>query len=78
MRYVEFRDAIWEELRRVPAGLTRAALKARLKLPYTIPCPEWVKQMEREIGLLRKRGSGRAYTWTGSTKKRREQKRGHH
>jgi hypothetical protein len=78
MRYVEFRDAIWEELRRVPDGLSWAELKTRLKLPYTIPCPEWVKQMEREVGLLRTRGSGRAYTWTVSAKKRREQKRGHH
>ena len=63
MRYIEFRDTIGKELRRVPSGLTWAALKSRLKLPYRIPCPEWVKQMEKEIGLLRERGSGRAFIW---------------
>ncbi len=63
MRYVEFRDAICEELRRFPAGLTWATLKSRLRLPYSSPCPEWVKQMEQEIGLSRQRGSGRAFTW---------------
>jgi len=63
MRYTEFRDAIHNELRRVPSGLTWAALKKRLELPYSIPCPEWVKQMEQEVGLLRERGSGRAFTW---------------
>ena len=63
MRYVEFRDAIKSELRRVPAGLTWADLKKRLKLPYDVPCPEWVKRMEQEIGLSRKRGAGRAFTW---------------
>jgi hypothetical protein len=69
MRYVEFRDAINSELRRVPAGLTWADLKKRLKLPYHIPCPEWVKQMEQEIGLSRQRGSGRAFTWRVSPRK---------
>ena len=63
MRYVEFRDAIKGELRSVPAGLTWADLKKRLKLPYDSPCPEWVKQMEQEIGLSRERVSGRAFTW---------------
>jgi hypothetical protein len=63
MRYVEFRDAIGKELRRVPSGLTWAALKSRLKLPYSTPCPEWLKQMEQDIGLSRERGSGRAFTW---------------
>src|SRR5579871_2052705 len=63
MRYVEFRDAIQGELRRSPAGLTWAALKSRLRLPYSTPCPEWVKQLEQEIGLRRERGAERAFTW---------------
>jgi hypothetical protein len=69
MRYVEFRDAIASELRRVPAGLTWAELKRQLKLPYATPCPEWVKQMELEIGLSRQRSSGRALTWRVSPRK---------
>lgn len=63
MRYVDFRDAIKSELRRVPAGLTWADLKQRLQLPYDSPCPEWVNRMEQEIGLSRQRVSGRAFTW---------------
>jgi hypothetical protein len=75
MRYAEFRDAIKGELRRVPAGLTWAALKKRLKLPYDSPCPEWVKQMEQEIGLSRERGPGRAFTWRVSLKKSKKSAR---
>jgi len=63
MRYIEFRDAIQAELRRTPAGLTWAELKARLKLPYDRPCPTWTKQLERDIDLIRKPGSGRAHVW---------------
>jgi hypothetical protein len=72
MRYVEFRDAIRIELQRVPAGLTWADLKKRLKLPYHSPCPEWVKQMEQEIGLSRERGPGRAFTWRLSPKESKQ------
>lgn len=64
MRYVEFRDAIRKELRRTPAGLTWAALRDRLDLPYDRPCPAWTKALEREIGLARVEGSGRALVWT--------------
>jgi len=63
MRYIEFRDAVSKELGRVPSGLTWAALRKRLKLPYHSPCPEWVKQMQGEIGLLRERDAERAFTW---------------
>jgi hypothetical protein len=63
MRYVEFRNAIEEELLQSDAGLTWAELKERLNLPYKQPCPEWVKRMEEEVGLSRVRGTGRAYVW---------------
>ncbi len=63
MRYVEFRNAIEEELLENRAGLTWAELRERLNLPYKQPCPEWVKRMEEEIGLSRARGTGRAYVW---------------
>jgi len=70
MRYVEFRDAIQHALRRSPAGLTWAALKSQLDLPYSTPCPEWVKRLEKEIGLSRERGSERAFTWRVAPAKR--------
>ena len=63
-RYVDFRDRIRDELRRTPEGLTWAQLKDRLDLPYDRPCQTWIRQMEREIGLTRARGTERAYLWT--------------
>lgn len=64
MRYVDFRDQIQKALRRNPRGLTWPELRDRLDLPYTQPCSTWVKQMEEEIGLIRTKGTGRAYVWT--------------
>ncbi len=63
MRYVEFRDAILQALRRRPAGLTWAELRDGLGLPYDRPCQSWVERMEKENGLTRTRGEGRAYVW---------------
>ena len=69
MRYTDFRDVIEQELRRNPGGLTWAELKQRLDLPYDRPCPTWVRQMGREVGLSRARGTGRAYLWKVGTAK---------
>ena len=63
MRYVEFRDAIRQALARNAGGLTWQQLKDRLDLPYDRPCASWVKQMEKEIGLSRTKGTGRALIW---------------
>jgi hypothetical protein len=63
MRYVEFRDAILSELRRSRSGLTWTELRERLDLPYRSPCYEWLRRMEREDGLTRTPGGGRALVW---------------
>src|ERR1051325_8705265 len=63
MHYVKFRDRIEEELQRNPNGLTWAALQKRLDLPYSRPCPSWIRRMETEIGLSRTRRSGPALIW---------------
>lgn len=63
MRYDEFKTAIQTELRRIPAGLTWLQLKERLDLPYARPCPTWIKCMEREIGLSRRKGPTAAHIW---------------
>ncbi len=63
MRYHEFRDAIRGELFRHPSGLTSVRLRARLDLPYDRPCPEWTRRLEKEIGLTRTKGEGRALMW---------------
>ncbi len=64
MRYVDFRDSIEKELKRHPEGFTWPELKKRLNLPYDSPCYEWLARMEKEIGLKRKKGEGRAFIWT--------------
>jgi hypothetical protein len=64
MRYTEFRDAIRDELRQTRSGLTWLQLRDRLGLPYEVPCPEWTRRLEEEIGLVRARGEGRAYVWS--------------
>ena len=64
MRYVDFRDSIRDELRNNPDGLTWKELKQRLDLPYESPCQTWVCQLEKEIGLSRTKGTGRAFVWT--------------
>jgi hypothetical protein len=63
MRYTDFRDSIHTELRRTSAGLTWGQLQQRLDLPYVRPCPEWTQRLEREIGLNRVKGQGRALVW---------------
>ena len=63
MSYVEFKKAIDRELRRRPEGLTWIQLQQRLNLPYDRPCQTWTNRLEQEIGLSRKKGSGRALLW---------------
>lgn len=63
MRYVDFRDAILNELRKNPKGLTWKELKKHLDLPYETPCQTWVRQLEQEIGLSRIKGEDRGYLW---------------
>jgi hypothetical protein len=63
MTYIEFRDSIRSALRKNSAGMTWAQLKLALDLPYARPCPEWTKQLEKEIGLVRRKGAGRAFVW---------------
>jgi hypothetical protein len=63
MRYVDFRDFIFEELRKNPKGLTWKELKENLKLPYKRPCQTWIGQLEEDIGLSREKGDGRALVW---------------
>ena len=71
MQYENFKDIIQKELARHPAGLTWAQLKRRLSLSYERPCAEWIKRMERDIGLTRTRREGRAFLWMIRPAKRR-------
>ena len=63
MTYVEFKQSIGSKLRKNSPGMTWNELKTALDLPYERPCPEWVRRLEKEIGLVRRKGAGRALVW---------------
>lgn len=53
MTYGQFRDSIQKELKKSSEGLTWTEIRAKLKLPQKVPNNKWVRQMEKDIGLLR-------------------------
>jgi hypothetical protein len=63
MKYTDFRDSIKNKLGKHPSGLTWRELKESLNLPYSQPCPEWIKNLEIEIGLERKEKKENALIW---------------
>jgi hypothetical protein len=68
MTYLEFKSTVQRHLIQHPNGATWQELRDTLKLPYQRPCPEWTCRLETEIGLVRRRGSGRSLCWTLSSK----------
>jgi len=64
MRYLEFKNTIQRHLHKHPNGATWPELRDALSLPYDRPCPEWTRQLEKEIGLVRRKGSGRSLVWS--------------
>ena len=64
MSYVEFKIAIQRHLEKQAGGATWQELRDALRLPYQRPCPEWTQRLEKEIGLVRRKGSGRSLCWT--------------
>ncbi|ADE55896.1 hypothetical protein [Coraliomargarita akajimensis] len=63
MTFEEFRKRIVADLHGAPDGLTWSELKQRNHLPYTRPCPEWIKALEQDDGLIRERRKERALLW---------------
>lgn len=63
MRYVEFKAAIQQHLKTKRQGATWVELREALALTYDRPCPEWTRLLEEEIGLIRRKGAGRALVW---------------
>jgi len=63
MTYATFRNKVQQTLRRNPSGLTWIELRGTAKLPYLRPCPEWTKQLENDIGLIRADKRGKAFIW---------------
>ncbi|QIF00322.1 hypothetical protein [Roseimicrobium sp. ORNL1] len=67
MSYAEFKSAIQHHLRKNRQGATWVELREALALPYDRACPEWTRRLEEEIGLVRRKGSGRALVWVLSS-----------
>lgn len=63
MTYPEFKAAIQQHLKRQRQGATWVELREALGLPYERPCPEWTRRLEEDIGLVRRKGTGRALVW---------------
>jgi len=51
--YEEFRDSIKNILERHSSGLTWTQIRDKLNLPQQYPNNQWVKRLEKEIGLAR-------------------------
>jgi hypothetical protein len=64
MTYVAFKESVRRCLKENRAGLTWKELRDNLRLPYTRACPEWTRRLEKEIGLVRRKGSGPGFIWS--------------
>jgi len=60
MSYEEFRTIIKEELAKSPEGLTWSQIRERRpELYQRFPANQWVRQMEKDIGLTRVKMKGK-------------------
>ena len=57
MTYEEFKDKINEALQYNDKGMTWTELRAFLKLDQVVPNNKWVRLLEKDIGLLRLKGT---------------------
>lgn len=62
MAYEEFKQIIKEELEKAPNGLTWTQIRERRpELYQRFPANQWVRQMEKDIGLIREKIKGKVY-----------------
>ena len=57
--YEDFRDEIKKVLESEPDGLSWTEIKKRLQLSQRAPYHKWVRRMEKDIGLIRHKKSGK-------------------
>jgi len=62
MTYEAFKEKVKNLLITNPRGLTWSEIKTKANFPQKVPNNTWVKWMERDIGLIRKKESG-IITW---------------
>jgi hypothetical protein len=63
MDYNEFRDRIRKVLEYNDKGMTWTEIRALLKLDQVVPNNKWVRQLEKDIALLRTRRSDGTIVW---------------
>lgn len=63
MAYEEFREKIKEVLQYNDKGMTWTQIRTRLKLDQVVPNNKWVRRMEKDIGLMRVKGTNGVIVW---------------
>lgn len=63
MTYDEFRDKIKGTLEYNDKGMTWTQIRDKLKLNQVVPNNKWVRRMEKDIGLIRVKGTDGVVLW---------------
>jgi|ERR1700682_2457893 len=64
MTYDEFKDKVADVLRRAGKELTWTEIRTEAKLAQALPNNQWVRRMESDIGLLRRKDTHGIMHWT--------------
>ena len=70
MAYEEFRDKIKATLKKADISLTWTEIRTVASLPQARPNNQWVRRMERDIGLKRERDKNGVIHWGLSNSRR--------
>jgi DNA-directed RNA polymerase subunit RPC12/RpoP len=62
--YEDFRDKIDGALKKATGELTWTEIRTETKLPQLFPNNQWVRRLEKDIGLARKKDSHGITRWT--------------
>jgi len=63
MSYEDFREKIKEALEYKDEGMTWTKIRGSLQLNQVVPNNKWVRRLERDIGLMRVKGSDGVVLW---------------
>ena len=63
MTYDQFRDKVKKTLQYKDRGMTWTHVREHLKLDQVVPNNKWVRRLEKDIGLMRVKGSDGVILW---------------
>jgi hypothetical protein len=63
MSYDDFKFKIARTLQQAAGPLTWTEIRTKASLPQLFPNNQWVHRMEKDIGLIRRRGSDGTIHW---------------